>query len=126
LHDLARVGELWRQGGVFQRERLLPEQFVAAALSDQSRPDDSFFGYGWFLRDPRREKSFPEDLFYQVSLGPDGTSTLLAVIPGWQMVAAVGADARKWDFTKDADIPPPAIAKFWMGELPKVMARPAP
>ncbi|MDX2019764.1 MAG: hypothetical protein SF187_05940 [Deltaproteobacteria bacterium] len=125
LQDLARVGELWLQGGVFRGQRLLPEKFVADALSDQSRPEDSFFGYGWFLRDARRDKSFPAGLFYHVSAGPDGTSTLLVVVPGWQMVAAVGADTRKWDFTKDADIPPPAIARFWMGELPKVIASPS-
>ncbi|MCG5053295.1 MAG: serine hydrolase [Myxococcales bacterium] len=126
LRDLARVGELWRLKGVFQGERLLPEGFVASAGADHSRPDDSFFGYGWFLRDPRRQKSFPADLVYHVTRGPDGSSTLLAVIPGWQMVVAVGADARKFDFTEDADQPPPAIAKFWMGELPKVLASPVP
>lgn len=124
LADLARVGELWRASGVFRGERVLPASFVASSLTDRSQPDDSYFGYGWFLRDPRRQKSFPADLFYQVSRGPDGTSTLLAVIPGWQLVAVVGADARKFDFSEDADQPPPAIASFWMGELPKVMAAP--
>ena len=49
--DLARIGELYRQGGVLEGKRLLPEAWVEASWTAYGTSpwsgDD--YGYGWFI-----------------------------------------------------------------------------
>jgi CubicO group peptidase (beta-lactamase class C family) len=50
-HDLARIGELYRQGGVLDGRRVLPEAWVDASWTAYGTSpwsgDD--YGYGWFI-----------------------------------------------------------------------------
>ncbi|MEL6780859.1 MAG: serine hydrolase [Pseudomonadota bacterium] len=81
--DLARVGQLYLQDGVWGGERILPEgwvDFVSTPAPDQ--PDEGSYGYGaqfWLMTD---EEGVPSDTF--VAAGNRGQ--YIAIIPSRGLV----------------------------------------
>ncbi len=58
--DLARIGELYRQGGVLDGERFLPERWVEASWTAYGTSpwsgDD--YGYGWFITEIAEQTTY--------------------------------------------------------------------
>ena len=50
-HALVRVGELYRNGGSYEGQRILPEAWVRDSLTPHTRSifSNQLYGYGWFL-----------------------------------------------------------------------------
>lgn len=48
--DMAKVGLLWLHGGIWDGKRLVPSDFVAAAIDPQVRTElEADYGYGWWV-----------------------------------------------------------------------------
>jgi CubicO group peptidase (beta-lactamase class C family) len=102
--DFARLGLLFLHDGVWQGERLLPEDWVAYSLTPtKAAPDDSYGAQMWLKlpeSDGYGEPPMPEDAFY--FLGHD--QQIVAIVPSRDLVIVrlgltqAGGD---WDHARD-------------------------
>ena len=90
VRDWARIGLLYLQGGVWQGERLLPEEFVEFVrtpapgwFNEEGEPSESRYGAMWWLNTTGNFDA-PADAFYAAGAG--GQNTL--VIPSRDLVVA--------------------------------------
>ena len=123
LRDLARLGYLWLRKGRWRQRQILDAALVTAATRDQTLPEDSRYGYGWFVRDVKGfALKTPTKAYLHVTQGgKDSSSTVTVVVPGLDLVAVAAADYRKLDYYEDVDLPPPPNAGFWFFEILKLL-----
>jgi CubicO group peptidase (beta-lactamase class C family) len=98
--DFARLGLLYLQDGVWQGQRLLPEEWVAYTLTPtKDEPDQSYGAHVWLKlpqSDDYGEPPMPEDAFY--FLGHD--EQVIAIVPSRDLVIVrLGRTLEKgaWD-----------------------------
>lgn len=108
--DLARVGQLYLQDGVWGGERILPEgwtEFVSTPAPDQ--PDQGTYGYGaqfWLLN---KEDGLPADTF--AAMGSRGQSVV--IIPSKDVVIV----RRGYDVVGGARFDVPGFARDVLAAL---------
>lgn len=83
--DLARLGQLYANGGVWEGKRVLPEAWVKASVTPKAQIDDVHeYGYLWWLYDVPTAKG-PQPAWFMNGAG----GNKVAVFPGLRMVVVV-------------------------------------
>lgn len=97
--DLVRIGELYRQGGTFDGQRILPEGWVEASWTARGTSPwtGDGYGYGWFVTRLAGEKTY-----YGRGFGGQA----LYVIPARELVVVITSDPS-----------PPSPGGQFQGEL---------
>lgn len=82
---LARFGETYRQGGIFEGERVIPESWIEASWTPRGESPWSgdLYGYGWFITQLAGERSYH---------GRGYGGQALFVIPGASLTIVVISD----------------------------------
>jgi CubicO group peptidase (beta-lactamase class C family) len=79
--DQVKLGEIYRQGGVYNGRRILAESFVREAIRAQSGDLPGFdYGYLWWVTPIGTEPAYSAIGLY---------GQLVVVIPGRQLVVAI-------------------------------------
>ncbi len=88
--DLARLGQLYLDGGLWDSERLLPASWIERITTDASETGEGGLrgahGYLWWI--PAEESGLPPGTFWAWGLGQQA----LFVIPAWRSVIVHQAD----------------------------------
>ena len=85
--DLARLGQLYLQDGVWQGRRLLPEGWVSRSMTPVAEEGDWKYGYQWWLL-PYPSAAPPQTVNYAYAALGYGGQRLL-VVPEYDMVAVL-------------------------------------
>src|SRR3546814_20589149 len=82
---LLRLGETYRQGGIFDGRRVLPESWVRASWTPQGRSPYTghSYGYGWFITEARG---------HAVYYGRGYGGQMLYVVPSLALTVVVPSD----------------------------------
>ncbi len=101
---LVRLGETWRQGGLWRGRRVVSEDWIAEAWTPRARSPFSGdrYGYGWFLRRARGH-----DLAYARGYG----GQMVHVVPGLGLTVAITSDPTR-----------PARSRGYAGDLHALVA----
>jgi CubicO group peptidase (beta-lactamase class C family) len=79
-HDMAKIGYLWLNAGVWDGEQIIPREWVKASVTPQMTEtgEDDVYGYGWWL-------SRGNDLTVYSANGRGGQH--IKVVPEWNLIA---------------------------------------
>lgn len=53
--DMARIGQLYLEGGVFKGKQIVPAQWIDESTKEQSRWDKLSYGYMWWIIDDKEK-----------------------------------------------------------------------
>jgi len=96
-HDIAKIGYLYLNNGMWENEQILPSSWVAEATS--IKPNLDFYGYQWWL--------FPEESYYKAS-GRGGQA--IYVIPDENLIVVVTGNGQRFSDTLLESFLLPAIS----------------
>jgi len=113
---LLRFGEMFRNGGVADGKRVLPENWIRASWTAKTRDrHDDGYGYGWFITE-----ALGQPVYYAWGFG----GQMLYVVPSLALTVVITSDSTAPYVERDYHC---ALQRMIGDELiPAAMGRPAP
>jgi CubicO group peptidase (beta-lactamase class C family) len=90
-HDMAKIGYLWLNGGVWDGKQIVPRTWVEASVTTQMAETDTgdAYGYGWWL------SPADDDITVYSANGRGGQH--IKVVPDWNLIAVTTGGGFDFD-----------------------------
>jgi hypothetical protein len=87
-HDMAKLGYLWMNYGVWEGEQIVSRQWVEDSVKPLMEVgDDEYYGYGWWV--------YPGDMDMYIAIGRGGQR--IVVVPAWNLMAVTTGGGFDFD-----------------------------
>lgn len=90
--DMAKIGQLMLEGGVYHGKRVLSEQYIKLAVTQHSPKGFFPYGYHWHLNTGLRHFGKWEDAYMALGAGEN----VICVIPSQQIVFVAACSSWTW------------------------------